>query len=146
MKKKTKVLVSWIVVAIVIVGGFTWYSLSMRDAATKSAIARGIQMTGAAPDSGVTLSDFASCLAEKGATMYGAWWCPHCKEQKAMFGEEATEKLAYVECTENPQLCIEKKVQYYPTWIFADGSLVTGTQNFASLSEKTSCPVPTQIR
>lgn len=145
MKKKTKVLISWIVVIAVIIGGFTWYSITSRDAAARNAVERAIKTTGTAPN-GVTLSDFASCLAEKGATMYGAWWCPHCKEQKAIFGEEAAEKLAYVECTENPQLCIEKKVEYYPTWIFADGSLVSGTQNFVSLSEKTSCPIPTQVR
>jgi glutaredoxin len=146
MKKKTKVIMSWIVIAIVIVGGFTWYSLSMKDSVSTDAIERGIKATGAAPDSGVTLDVFASCLAEKGATMYGAWWCPHCKEQKAMFGEEAAEKLAYVECTENPQACIDKKVEYYPTWIFADGTLVTGTQGFAALSQQTTCPVPTQVR
>jgi glutaredoxin len=146
MKKKTKVLVSWIVVITVIVGGFTWYSFSMKDSVPADAIARGIKATGATPDSGVTLEAFAACLAEKGATMYGAWWCPHCKEQKAIFGEEAAEKLSYVECAENPQACIDKKVEFYPTWIFADGSLVTGAQGFAALSQKTSCPVPTQVR
>ena len=30
--------------------------------------------------------DFAQCLTENDAKMYGAFWCPHCKEQKAMFG------------------------------------------------------------
>lgn len=146
MKKKTKVLVSWIVIIGVIVGGFTWYSISMRDAASRTAVERAIQATGATPNSGVTLDMFASCLAEKGATMYGAWWCPHCKEQKAMFGKEAAEKLAYVECAENPQACLDKKVEYYPSWIFADGVLVSGTQSFVTLSERTSCPVPTQVR
>ena len=25
---------------------------------------------------------FARCLSDRGVKMYGAWWCPHCKEQK----------------------------------------------------------------
>ena len=28
---------------------------------------------------------FAQCLKDKGATFYGAFWCPHCKAQKALF-------------------------------------------------------------
>jgi len=30
--------------------------------------------------------DFAECLNQKGAVMYGAYWCGHCKDQKKMFG------------------------------------------------------------
>src|ERR1700694_373108 len=29
---------------------------------------------------------FARCLTERGVKMYGAWWCPHCVEQKEKFG------------------------------------------------------------
>jgi len=29
---------------------------------------------------------FARCLTERGVKMYGAWWCPHCVEQKETFG------------------------------------------------------------
>ena len=28
----------------------------------------------------------AKSLKEKGAVMYGAYWCPHCKAEKARFG------------------------------------------------------------
>jgi hypothetical protein len=30
---------------------------------------------------------FAKCLASKQAKMYGLYWCPHCAEQKEMFGK-----------------------------------------------------------
>ena len=30
---------------------------------------------------------FAKCLASKQAKMYGLYWCPHCIDQKEMFGE-----------------------------------------------------------
>jgi hypothetical protein len=28
---------------------------------------------------------FAQCLKDKDAKFYGAFWCPHCQNQKAMF-------------------------------------------------------------
>lgn len=33
------------------------------------------------------LDTFAQCLKEKDSTFYGAFWCPHCQNQKAMFGK-----------------------------------------------------------
>lgn len=89
---------------------------------------------------------FAQCLKDKGAIFYGAFWCPHCQKQKAMFGN-SKKYLPYVECSTpdgkgQTQICIEKEVKSYPTWMFADGSRETGEVPFATLSEKTSCPLP----
>lgn len=28
------------------------------------------------------LDSFASCLKDSGVTFYGAFWCPHCRDQK----------------------------------------------------------------
>src|SRR6476620_5024249 len=40
---------------------------------------------------------FAQCLKERNILMYGAYWCPHCADQKEKFG--ASFKYApYVEC------------------------------------------------
>ncbi|HEX8591379.1 MAG TPA: hypothetical protein VF696_01335, partial [Candidatus Paceibacterota bacterium] len=63
---------------------------------------------------------FATCLKDSGATFYGAFWCPHCQEQKRMFGKSA-KLLPYVECSEpngraQTQVCIDAKVESYPTW------------------------------
>ena len=41
---------------------------------------------------------FAQCLKDKGAIFYGAFWCPHCQNQKAMFGK-SVQFLPYVECS-----------------------------------------------
>ncbi len=30
---------------------------------------------------------FAKCMASKQVKMYGAYWCPHCVEQKEIFGK-----------------------------------------------------------
>lgn len=89
---------------------------------------------------------FAQCLADAGATFYGAYWCPHCQAQKALF--ENSSKLPYVECSTpggqgQTQICIEKKIEGYPTWEFADGSRLGGEQTLEALAEKTSCELPT---
>ena len=41
-------------------------------------------------------------LSKTGAKMYGAFWCPHCQQQKAIFGASAN-RLPYVECSPNGQ-------------------------------------------
>lgn len=92
------------------------------------------------------LDGFAQCLKDNGATFYGAFWCPHCKDQKAMFGS-AQSKLPYVECStadgnsQTPE-CRAKGIQSYPTWVFSDGATSTGTLELALLSEKTGCVLP----
>lgn len=92
------------------------------------------------------LDAFASCLGEKGAVFYGAFWCPHCQNQKKMFGR-SEKKLPYVECSTadgRGQLpaCIDKKIEGYPTWEFADGSRLSGEVALDTLAEKTGCTLP----
>ena len=40
----------------------------------------------------------AEYLTEEGALFYGASWCPHCQEQKRLFGASAS-RLPYIECS-----------------------------------------------
>lgn len=92
------------------------------------------------------LDSFASCLGEKGAVFYGAFWCPHCQNQKKMFGK-SEKKLPYVECSTSDgrsqlPICIEKKIEGYPTWEFADGSRLSGEIKLETLAEKTGCILP----
>lgn len=89
---------------------------------------------------------FVTCLKEKGAVFYGAFWCPHCQSQKKLFGDSA-KNLPYVECSSPDQrsqtaVCKEKKIESYPTWMFADGSILKAEVSLAQLSEKTSCVLP----
>ena len=97
------------------------------------------------------LEAFAGCLSEKGATMYGASWCPHCQKQKKEFGE-AFKFVKYVECSlgDAPQsnqapACEKAGVTGYPTWIFADGSRGEGELPFAMLAYKSGCPAPSPL-
>ena len=86
---------------------------------------------------------FAECLAAKGATMYGAAWCPHCQEQKAVFGT-SFKYINYVECPDNTQLCIDKGIQGYPTWLMGSTTIDEGfdSNTMKKLSDATGCPLP----
>ena len=90
--------------------------------------------------------DFATCLKDEGAVFYGAFWCPHCIAQKALFGTSAS-LLPYVECSTSDgsgqtQACIDKGITAYPTWEFSDLSRLVGQLSLAQLAEKTSCELP----
>jgi hypothetical protein len=87
------------------------------------------------------LREFATCLTENGARIFGATWCPHCVEQKEMFGDAISE-INYIECTEEKQKCEDENITLLPTWRFEDKSEVTGVQTFAFLAEKTGCSLP----
>ena len=81
----------------------------------------------------------AEHLKAKGAVMYTAYWCPHCHEQKELFGKEATAKLTIVECAPdgvNSQraLCELKKIEGFPTWEIS-GRMDSGVKPLAKLAE-----------
>ena len=72
--------------------------------------------------------DFAKCLSSKGAVMYGAYWCPHCQNEKKAFGD-SFRLINYVECTEETSKCLAEKINGYPIWIFPDGKRLEGEQS-----------------
>src|SRR3989344_7482831 len=72
------------------------------------------------------LDGFAQCLADKEVIFYGAFWCPHCQTQKALFGR-SVKLLPYVECStpdgnDQLQICKDEGIESYPTWEFPDGT------------------------
>jgi len=89
---------------------------------------------------------FAQCLTDSGVKMYGAYWCPHCKDQKKAFGN-SFKKVNYVECdargdNANPQACESAGIKGYPTWIFTDGTRASGNQPLSQLSQRSGCALP----
>jgi thiol-disulfide isomerase/thioredoxin len=122
---KTKTIISW-VIALIIIGGFV--SLLVVQAKKPG-----------------KYDNLAQCINNSGAKFYGAFWCPHCQATKAMFGKSA-KLLPYVECS-TPDgkgqlpICAEKDIKGYPTWVFADGSQLSGEQTIQTLAEKTACPL-----
>jgi hypothetical protein len=89
---------------------------------------------------------FAQCLAVKQAKMYGLYWCPHCIEQKEMFGE-SFHYVPYVECAIKgssdltPQ-CKVAGVKLFPSWQFGINPPKEGVLSLETLSDKTGCSLP----
>jgi hypothetical protein len=95
---------------------------------------------------GRRLDTFAKCLATKQVKMYGAYWCPHCAEQKEMF-ESSFQYVPYVECgvpgsREEAPGCKDAGIKHFPTWQFADGELQEGTLPLQVLGSKAGCGLP----
>jgi len=89
--------------------------------------------------------EFAKCMAAKQVKMYGAYWCPHCAEQKEKLG--AAYRFVYVECSEpNSRVqtaeCSAKGVKTYPTWQMPDGKLTSLVFSVEELSDRTGCSLP----
>ena len=89
--------------------------------------------------------ELAICLEEKGATFFGAFWCPHCIDQKSMFGKSA-DLLPYVECSTSDrgqtEECEAEGITNYPTWEFPNGERQTGAIPPNVLASLTNCPLP----
>jgi hypothetical protein len=87
--------------------------------------------------------NFAKCVTGKNVKMYGTYWCHNCTKQKELFAE-AFQYIDYIECDARgekpqPEFCLKKGIQAYPTWEFSDGSRVEGTMPLEKIAEKTNC-------
>ena len=72
--------------------------------------------------------NFAKCLTEKGAKMYGEDWCQYTQGQKRMFGKS----FKYIDYE------IKTGLKLRPTWII-NGETYEKVQSFEALSELTGC-------
>src|SRR3989338_6855129 len=79
------------------------------------------------------LDDFAKCLTEKGAVMYGASWCQYTAAQKGMLGK-SMKFIDYRDFSENPE------VKVTPTW-FINGEKYERTQSLDRLAAVTGCAI-----
>jgi uncharacterized membrane protein/glutaredoxin len=106
-------------------GSFGVYNIAKANAPAEG-LAPAITTNSTAAEIGL-----AKHLKATGATMYGAWWCPHCHEQKQLFGKEASSEINYVECStpgkkgerKVTQFCLQAGVKAFPQWEF-NGKLV----------------------
>jgi hypothetical protein len=92
------------------------------------------------------LDSFAKCISARNTKMYGLFWCPHCEDQKEMFGH-AFRYVNYVECGVKgghgeTEQCKQAGVTNFPTWQFSDGSRLEGAQPLAVLSQRNGCNLP----
>jgi hypothetical protein len=119
---------SWILIALVFLGLVVWLVRT--------------------PGRAGKLDAMATCIKDSGALFYGAFWCPHCQNQKALFGSSA-KLLPYIECStpdgkSQLSVCTEAGVKGYPTWKFPDGTVKNGEVSLEDLSAATNCPIPAE--
>jgi len=80
--------------------------------------------------SSVGLEKITQVLNARGVKFYGASWCPHCATQKSWFRKSA-KNLPYIECSTagagspQTQICVDAKIESYPTWEFANGTRIS---------------------
>lgn len=86
----------------------------------------------------------AEHLAKTDAKFYGAYWCPHCEDQKLMFGASA-HRLPYIECSPQgargplAKICSDVRIERYPTWIIG-GSRREGVLTLTELARYSAFP------
>lgn len=91
------------------------------------------------------VEELARHLTNSEVKLYGAYWCPHCEDQKAMFGRAAG-LLPYIECdgrspVGQPAVCAAAQVRAYPTWDIA-GKRYEGVLSLAQLAQLTGYQPP----
>lgn len=122
---KNKIIIAVLILALI----FAFLFLILRNRAGQSGL----------------LDEFAQCLRDKGAIMYGAEWCPHCQNQKKLFGK-SFQYINYAECPADPQKCLAADIESYPTWIIAGQERLVGEQKLETLSQKTNCVLSAEIK
>jgi len=85
--------------------------------------------------------NFAKYLSDNNIVMYSAYWCPHCNDQKQLFGKKAVEELTIVECAKDGkdnkhELCQEKRIEGFPSWEI-NNEIYSGTMSLDELAEMT---------
>jgi hypothetical protein len=83
--------------------------------------------------------EFANCLTEKGAVIYGNDFCSYTMKQLGFFGK-SQKLLNYVKCINNEELCNSKGVDITPTWEI-NGETYSGVQTFEALAAYSGCEV-----
>ncbi len=124
------------------------YNLAMRRFSLTLLFALAALLAVPACSAQSKMDAFAKCLTSKNVTMYGAYWCPHCKDQKDEF-KDSLKYIKYVECAipgkpmnVQSEACKAADIRLYPTWIFADGERVEAVLPLDKLAAKAGCPAP----
>jgi len=122
---------------IVLLGSIIWSSSV--DPQSKNI---SIKNEGSPPEiihkSSLASIQLAEHLTRNNIVLYNAYWCPHCHEQKEIFGKEAAEKLILVECAPDGKdsqadLCERKNINGFPSWEI-NGEITSGLKSLEELA------------
>jgi thiol-disulfide isomerase/thioredoxin len=88
---------------------------------------------------------FAQCLADNGAKVYTASWCPVCERQLGEFGTAArflnNKECAIPGASNNLDLCQADGITSVPTWE-NNGVKEPGFKELSELAEEYGCELP----
>jgi uncharacterized membrane protein/glutaredoxin len=143
-----QLLFTGIIVAMVTIVGTLGVYANIGGSATADASSQsGPAVTSTSGQAEIAL---AKHLASIDAKMYGAYWCPHCHDQKQLFGQQAWREITYVECAPDgqnaqPDVCTAQGIEGYPTWE-VNGRKLSGTQTLQQLAEASGYQGPTNFQ
>ena len=122
----------------VLMGGLIWASVVDPDRPEVAVTGQGVAplVTGTSTPAALDLADH---LTASGAVMYSAYWCPHCHEQKELFGKQASDQLQVVECAPDGRnnqadLCRSKGLTGFPSWDI-NGEIDSGVKPLSELAD-----------
>ncbi|MBI2452144.1 hypothetical protein HYV50_03640 [Candidatus Pacearchaeota archaeon] len=121
MEKRTKVLVTFIVVIFLVAGLYIftdWFS----------------KVTGYFSGESEKLK-LSKCLSNQGAEFYGTTLCAECEKQKEIFGDNF-KLITYVDCGEDKSLC--PNIREIPAW-YINKNIHYGFKNLTQLEEISGC-------
>lgn len=122
-----------------------WTLSALSFAAAALFLVAGYASSAPPPPEQAYAEGLARHLTATGVKLYGAYWCPHCTDQKAMFGKAAA-SLPYIECDPRspagkPAVCVAAKIRAFPTWDIAGGRH-EGVLSLAELASLSGYPPP----
>ncbi len=128
----------FIVVLTVLVGGLIW-SNSV-DPSNAIDISKSTEKVSPAitTTSSPQKIKFAKFLSDNNIKMFSAYWCPHCHDQKQLFGKKAVKELSIIECAQDGKdnqykLCREKQIEGFPSWEI-NGEIYSGVKDLNDLA------------
>ena len=130
---------------IILLGGFIWSSSVDPSQKETSFTNQGVAPPVETISSPAKIA-LANHLSINGITMYNAYWCPHCHDQKEMFGKEAVSKLLLVECAKDGKnnqssLCEKKGITGFPSWEI-NGKIESGIKSLEELAKSSDYKGP----
>ena len=127
-----------IVALTILIGGLIWSNnvdpSKANDISNTSEKVSPIITTSSSPQK----IKFAKFLSDNNIKMFSAYWCPHCHDQKQLFGKKAVKELTIVECAKDGkdnqyELCREKEIQGFPSWEIK-GEIFSGVKDLNDLA------------
>ncbi len=127
-----------LIAIIVLLGGLIWSASVDPNKAEAPSISQGMPPIVQSKSSSASI-ELAKYLTKNNITLYNAYWCPHCHDQKEMFGKEAVSYLQLIECAEDgknskTKLCKSKGISGFPSWEI-NGEIYSGTQSLNQLAD-----------